>query len=49
VLLDLPQGSVVARAPATASFRPGETVAFGAQTAALRLFDKQSGMRIGSA
>ncbi|CAN7651316.1 sn-glycerol-3-phosphate ABC transporter ATP-binding protein UgpC [Bosea sp. LjRoot9] len=49
VLLDLPQGSAVARAPATASFRPGETVAFGAQAAALRLFDKQTGTLIGSA
>ncbi len=49
VLLDLPQGSVVARAPATVSFRPGETVAFGAQMAALRLFDKQTEKLIGSA
>jgi multiple sugar transport system ATP-binding protein len=49
VLLDLPQGSVVARAPATASFRPGETLAFGAGTANLRLFDKQTGTLIGSA
>lgn len=42
VLLDLPTGHVVARAPSSRAFQPGETVAFGAQTGSLLMFDKQT-------
>ncbi|MBN9443207.1 MAG: sn-glycerol-3-phosphate ABC transporter ATP-binding protein UgpC [Bosea sp.] len=47
VLLDLPQGSVVARAPSTVPFRAGEAVAFGADIASLLMFDKQTEALLG--
>lgn len=40
VLMDLPTGHVVARAPASAVLTPGETVAFGASPSSIRIFDK---------
>ncbi len=40
VLMDLPIGHVVARAPASAVLRPGDTVAFGASPSSIRIFDK---------
>lgn len=46
VMLDLPVGSIVARAPASAVFRPGDRAVFGAEAASLRLFDKQTEQRI---
>jgi multiple sugar transport system ATP-binding protein len=42
VMLDLQVGHVVARAPSSVTFRPGETVRFSADESALRLFDRQS-------
>lgn len=42
VLLDLAVGHAVARAPSTVAFKPGEKIAFGASTASLRIFDKQT-------
>jgi multiple sugar transport system ATP-binding protein len=40
VLVDLPVGHIVARAPATAILRPGDTVAFGADPDSVRIFDR---------
>ncbi|TCR61057.1 sn-glycerol-3-phosphate ABC transporter ATP-binding protein UgpC [Bosea sp. BK604] len=42
VMLDLPLGHIVARAPSTAAFKPGDAVAFGAETGSLRVFDRQT-------
>jgi multiple sugar transport system ATP-binding protein len=42
VLLDLPAGQLVARAPSTVSFKPGDAVAFGAEANSLRVFDKRT-------
>ncbi|QEL26413.1 sn-glycerol-3-phosphate ABC transporter ATP-binding protein UgpC [Bosea sp. F3-2] len=42
VLIDLPAGHVVARAPSTVVFKPGDAVAFGAGANSLRMFDKQT-------
>jgi multiple sugar transport system ATP-binding protein len=42
LLLDLPQGHVVARAPSSIAFKPGDAVAFGAEADCLRLFDKET-------
>jgi multiple sugar transport system ATP-binding protein len=42
VLIDLPVGHVVARAPSTIAFKPGDAVAFGAEAGCLRIFDKQT-------
>lgn len=42
VMLDLPLGHMVARAPSTIAFKPGDAVAFGAEADSLRLFDKQT-------
>jgi multiple sugar transport system ATP-binding protein len=46
VLMDLPAGQVVARAPANAILRPGETVAFGSHPSSMRIFDKATQRRI---
>jgi multiple sugar transport system ATP-binding protein len=40
VLVDLPTGHVVARAPASVTLRPGDRVAFGADPSSVRIFDK---------
>lgn len=42
VMLDLPHGHIVARAPSTSAFKHGDVVAFGAETGSLRMFDKQT-------
>ncbi len=42
VLVDLPVGHVVARAPSNIVFKPGDAVAFGAEAECLRMFDKQT-------
>jgi multiple sugar transport system ATP-binding protein len=47
VLLDLPSGQIVARAPGDVVLRPGERVAFGAAEGAVLLFDPDSTKRIG--
>lgn len=44
VMVDLPEGHFVARAPSSVSFQPGMKVRFGAD--ALRLFDKATEKRI---
>jgi multiple sugar transport system ATP-binding protein len=46
VLLDLQVGHIVARAPSSVTFRPGETIRFSTDESALRLFDRQSGKLI---
>ncbi len=47
VLLDLPAGQIVARAPSTVSFKAGDPVFFGATAESLRIFDKQTEKLIG--
>lgn len=39
VHLDLPEGSIVARAPSERVYRPGETLSFAAEGKSVRIFD----------
>ncbi|KOF22372.1 ABC transporter ATPase [Ensifer adhaerens] len=42
VHLDLPEGSIVARAPSERSYRPGETLSFTAEGKSVRIFDAET-------
>ncbi|RDD70982.1 ABC transporter ATP-binding protein [Paracoccus versutus] len=42
VHLDLPSGSVIARAPAAASYRPGDAASFKADRDSIRYFDRET-------
>jgi multiple sugar transport system ATP-binding protein len=42
VLMDLEQGSLVARAPSSRSYRSGDRLRFGAREENIRIFDRQS-------
>jgi len=42
VMVGLPEGHIVARAPSSLAFRPGDAVAFGAGPESLRLFDRKT-------
>ena len=42
VMVGLPEGHIVARAPSSLAFRPGDSVTFGAGPESLRLFDRKT-------